>query len=145
MHLNLIFDIKLDVYRMKVWFGNVKISYLPRWNLYVTESNFHSVDIKFDVKNQTQMQAILLREKLKLSPPQKLPVSYVFLWSAALTSPVYGIISWCSMCRLLQTSDSANLFLKIQVTCTSMSIIVTFWDVYTKFEITRDVNCDQIS
>ena len=44
---------------MKVWFGNVKISYIPRWDLYVTESNFHKIDIKFNVKIQTQMQAIL--------------------------------------------------------------------------------------
>ena len=43
-----------------------------------------------------------------------------------ITSLVYGIISWCPMCRLLWTSDSANFFLEIQATCTSISITLTF-------------------
>ena len=63
---------------------------------------------------------LLLSEELQLSPPQKLPVSYVFLRSAAHYLPVYGIISWCPMCRLLQTSDSANSLLEIQATSTSI-------------------------
>ena len=57
---------------------------------------------------------LLLREKLQLSPPQKLPVSFVFLLSAAHYLPVYGIISWYPMCRLLRISDSANSLLEIQ-------------------------------
>ena len=43
-----------------------------------------------------------------------------------ITSPVYGIISWCTMCRLLLTSESANFLLEIQASCTSMSITLTF-------------------
>ena len=37
--MSLIFDIKFDVYWMKVWFGKVKFSYLPKW--------------KFKLPNQT--------------------------------------------------------------------------------------------
>ena len=87
---------------------------------------------------------LLLREKLHLSSPQKLPVSYVFLQSAVHYLPVYWIISWCPMCRLLQTSNSANFLLKIQATWMSMSITLVFWDVHTKFGITRNGTCDQI-
>ena len=58
-------------------------------------------------------------DKLQLSPPQKLPVSFVFILYAAHYLPVYGIISWCSMCPLLQTSDRAKFILEIQATCTS--------------------------
>ena len=63
---------------------------------------------------------LLLREKLQLSLPQKLPVSYVFIRSVAHYLLVYGIISWCPMYRLLQTSGSANSLLEIQATSTSM-------------------------
>ena len=59
-------------------------------------------------------------------PPQKFPVSYVFFRSVAHYFPVYGIISWCPMCRLLKTSDSANFLLEIQATRTSMSITFTY-------------------
>ena len=43
-----------------------------------------------------------------------------------IISPVYSIISWCSICRLLWTSESANFLLEIQASCTSMSITLTF-------------------
>ena len=39
----------------------------------------------------------IFREKLHLFPPQKLPVSYILLRSAAHYLPVYGIKSWCPM------------------------------------------------
>ena len=65
-------------------------------------------------------------EKLQLSPPQKVPVSLYSLGLRPIFSPVYGIISWCSICRLLQTSDSANSLLEIQATCTSMFITFTY-------------------
>ena len=48
-----------------------------------------------------------------------------------ITSSVYGIISWCPMCRLLRTSDSANFLLEIQATCTSIHNILTF-GMYTQ-------------
>ena len=60
-----------------------------------------------------------------------------------ITSPVYGIVSWCPMCRLLRTSDSANFLLEILATCMSMYHYTHLWDVYTKFGITRDGTCDQ--
>ena len=65
------------------------------------------------------------REKLQLSP-QKLPVSYIFIRSAAHYSFTYGIVSCCQVYLFLQTSDSANFILEIQATCTSMSITLTF-------------------
>ena len=69
---------------------------------------------------------LLLWEKLQLSPPQK----YLFLFYSfgpqPITSPVYRIISWCLMCLLFRTSDSAIFLLEIQATCTLMSITLTF-------------------
>ena len=43
-----------------------------------------------------------------------------------IISLVYGIISWCQMYRLLQTSESTNFLLEIQAISTSMSITLTF-------------------
>ena len=43
-----------------------------------------------------------------------------------IKSLVYGIISWCTMCRLFQTSDSDNFLLEIQATSTSLSSTLTF-------------------
>ena len=71
----------------------------------------------------------------------------VFLYSFCLqpiTFPVYGIINWCPMCRLLRISDSAKLpfgdsgYLYVYIYYTHL------WDVYTIFGITRDGTCDQI-
>ena len=43
-----------------------------------------------------------------------------------ITSPVYGIISWCPMCRLLRISDSVDFLLETQVTCTFIYNTLTF-------------------
>ena len=65
-------------------------------------------------------------QKLQLSSPQKLPISCVFLQSAAHYLSVYGIIYWYPMFRLLRIFDSANFLLKIYTTSSSMLIIFTF-------------------
>ena len=49
----------------------------------------------------------------------------------SITSPVHRILSWCPMCQLLQTSDSANFLLEIQITFTFMSYTLTF-ELYTQ-------------
>ena len=82
-------------------------------------------------------------EKLQFSPPQKLPVFYVFLWFATHCLPVYGIISWCPMYRLLQTSNSANFLLEIQATSTFMLITLTLGMCTQSFEL-REWNLHQI-
>ena len=54
-----------------------------------------------------------------------------------ITSPVYGIISWSPMCRLLRTSDSANFLLEIQATCTSIYNTLTFGMYTQNLELRR--------
>ena len=66
------------------------------------------------------------REKFQLSHTQKLSVFFVFFLSATLYLSVHEIVSWCQMCRLLYTSDSANFLLEIQATYLSMFITLTF-------------------
>ena len=61
-----------------------------------------------------------------------------------ITSPVYEIVSWCPMCRHLQTSDSANFLLKLHATSTS-SVHYTLLGMYIKkFRFMRDGTCYQI-
>ena len=65
------------------------------------------------------------REKLQLSSPQKLPV---FLYSFG-PQPIISRIwnhKWCPICRLLQTSESANSLLKIQAISKSKSSKLPF-------------------
>ena len=65
-------------------------------------------------------------QKLQVSSPQKLLISYAFLQSAAHYLSVYGIICWNPMFRLLRIFDSAKFLLKIWTTSSSMLIIFTF-------------------
>ena len=72
------------------------------------------------IYRQRKRFLLLFWEKLQLSLPQKYPVSYVFFRPAAHYLPAYEIISWYPMNRFLQTFDSANFLLQIQVTCKSV-------------------------
>ena len=69
---------------------------------------------------------LLHREKLQLSPPRKLPVSFVFLRSSAHYLPRIWNHKLVSDVPAPRTFYSANSLLEIQATCTSMSITLTF-------------------
>ena len=75
--------------------------------------------------------SIYYREKLQLSLPEKLLVSNLYISPRLVLSPVYRIISWHPIRRLLQISDSSNFILEIQVTCASKSYALIF-ELYTQ-------------
>ena len=103
----------------------LKLLFILKQLCFVLESLVHSFLPRYEENIILSLMFVILyvfcdpeldrQGKLQLSLPQKLPVLNVFLRFRVYYLQVNGIIGWCSMWRLLQTSKIANFLFEIDI------------------------------